>query len=86
MALDAEFVAVLRCPETHKPLRQMSVDELDEINKAVETGVLLYADGTPVTVALEDGLVTEDGATFYRVDDDIPVMLAEKGISAEEMF
>jgi uncharacterized protein YbaR (Trm112 family) len=29
---------------------------------------------------LEEGLITEDGATVYRIDENIPVMLIEMGI------
>jgi uncharacterized protein len=86
MALDAEFVAILRCPETHKPVRQLSVGELEKINRAVEKGALLHADGTSVEMALVDGLITEDNITVYRVDDDIPVMLAEKGIPTNDVL
>ena len=40
------------------------------------------AGGTPVERPLAAGLVTGDGATVYRVDDGIPVMLPGLGIAA----
>jgi uncharacterized protein YbaR (Trm112 family) len=34
---------------------------------------------------LQEGLITEDGQTIYRIDDGIPVMLIDKGIPANQL-
>jgi uncharacterized protein YbaR (Trm112 family) len=31
------------------------------------------------------GLVTRDGRTIYRIEDDIPVMLADEGIATAQI-
>jgi uncharacterized protein YbaR (Trm112 family) len=39
-------------------------------------------DGKKVDTPLDAGLITEDGETIYRIDDDIPIMLIDEGIPA----
>ena len=44
-----------------------------------------YYDGSDVDKPLQEGLVTEDGAVIYRIDDSIPVMLVEQGIPTDQL-
>jgi uncharacterized protein YbaR (Trm112 family) len=41
--------------------------------------------GQKVDTPLEEGLITEDRKTIYRIDDGIPIMLAEEGISTAQL-
>ena len=34
----------------------------------------------PVETPLQEGLITTDNETIYRIDDNIPVMLVDQGI------
>jgi uncharacterized protein YbaR (Trm112 family) len=81
MPLDKELIDILCCPVTKTPVRLLTKDEIDKLNDRIGSEQLRYADGELVDKALQEGLITEDGKTVYRVDDGIPVMLADKGIA-----
>ena len=51
-----------------------------KLNKAIESGEIAYVDGEPVASTLDEALLTDDGKVIYAVQDDIPVMLPERGI------
>lgn len=78
--MDTQLLDILVCPVTGAALRRLEADELDTLNARVEAGNARYVDGTTVEAGLDAGLITSDGRTVYRVDDDIPVMLPERGI------
>lgn len=80
MPVIQSLLEILCCPKTRQPLRQLSLDEIRQLNEKIASGKLSYADGNPVDKALTEALITEDGQTVYRVDDDIPIMLPEKAI------
>ena len=60
---------MLRCPRSGVRLRAASVDECAHARQ--------LADGE---VAWDAGLVGEDGACFYPIEDGIPVVVVERGI------
>lgn len=78
--MDSQLLDILVCPVTGAALRQLEASELDDLNERIAAGNAQYADNTPVEGRVEAGLITADGRTVYRVDDDIPVMLPEHGI------
>lgn len=78
--MDNQLLDILVCPVTGAALRRLASEELDELNGRIAAGNAQYADGTAVDSGVEVGLITADGRTVYRVDDDIPVMLPELGI------
>ena len=78
--MDKRLLEILRCPVTHAVLGQLPREGLERLNERIREGRVAYADGTTVESPLTEGLVTKDGATVYRVDDEIPVMLSERGI------
>jgi SAM-dependent methyltransferase len=53
----------------------MTAGELSELNGAVARGHARYASGAQVAEALEDGLATVDGASFYAVREGVPALL-----------
>lgn len=73
---------ILCCPATRSALRLASADEVDAVNAAIAAGALLDEGGHPVRQRLSSALVTMDAARVYRVDDDIPVLLADEAILA----
>jgi len=85
MPVSEQLLEILRCPRTKVPLRPLSADELQKVNELVTKGALKYYDGNPVDKPLEEGLITTDKATIYRVDESIPVMLIEMGIPADQI-
>jgi uncharacterized protein YbaR (Trm112 family) len=82
MPINEQLLEILRCPATKAPLRPLTSDEVTALNARIENEEVTYQDGSAVDKPLEEGLVTEDGATVYRIDENIPVMLIEMGIPA----
>ncbi len=84
MPISQELLQILCCPRTKTPVVMLGSERLARLNAAVEAGYLRYADGAAVEEPLEEGLVTTDGLTVYRIDDGIPVMLVEQAIPADQ--
>ena len=85
MAVSAELLKILCCPVTKEPVLELEEDRLAALNEAIASGAVKHADGTPVERPLAAGLATGDGATVYRVDDGIPVMLPGLGIATAQL-
>lgn len=84
--MDQRLLDILCCPVTKSPLRLLNADELAALNAAIaSTTAVLDNAGTAVTAAIPAGLVTRDGSTVYRVEDDIPVMLADQAIATAQV-
>lgn len=84
MPISEDLLLILCCPTTKTPVEMLGADRLSQLNAAIERGDVRYADGSPVERAVEEALVTTDGATVYRIDDSIPVMLADQAIAADQ--
>ena len=85
MPISEQLLEILCCPRTRTPVRMLDEALLGRLNAEQEAGRLLYADGTAVSEALAEGLVTTDGLTVYRIDDSIPVMLVERAIPTSQL-
>lgn len=79
--MDKRLLDILCCPTSHAPLRPLSAVELDAVNRAIEAGQLQDEGGRPCAGMFDEGLITRDGRTIYRIDDGIPVLLAEEAIA-----
>lgn len=84
MPVDGKLLDILCCPVSKTPLTILGQGKLDKLNSAIANGEALYVDGEQVTEALQEGLITEDGKVIYPVQDDIPVLLEEKGIGTTQ--
>ena len=80
MAISQDLLDILICPETHQPLTLADGEVLDRLNRRIREGALRNRGGDPVERELTAGLVREDGAVLYPIEDDIPVMLIEESI------
>ncbi|MFQ5670953.1 MAG: Trm112 family protein [Acidobacteriota bacterium] len=85
MPVDERLLQILCCPVTKTPVKILKGNKLRRLNEIIDKGSATYVDGTPVETPLEEGLITEDESTIYRVDDGIPVMLKEKGIQTSQL-
>ena len=83
MPVSQELLEILVCPETKQPVAPASDEVLQKINREIESGKLRNRGGEPVTTAVAEGLLREDGKILYVVDDGIPVMLIEESIELE---
>ncbi|MEO7062872.1 MAG: Trm112 family protein [Dokdonella sp.] len=83
--MDKRLLEILCCPVTKTPLRLLSEGELAALNDAIATLRVLNGAGANVVTGLAAGLITRDGKSIYRIDDDIPVMLADEAIAVAQM-
>ena len=83
--IDRELLEILCCPKTKVPVEMLSEDKLKAVNDRIGRGEVKTVDGSKVDKPLDAGLITEDGKTVYRIDDDIPIMLIDEGIPADQI-
>ncbi|SFM97334.1 Trm112 family protein [Dokdonella immobilis] len=83
--MDKHLLDILCCPLTKTPVRPARRDELEIVNRNVDAGIVQTVAGTPVSLPLSEALITRDGKTIYRIEDDIPVMLADEAISTLQL-
>ncbi len=83
--IDRELLEILCCPKTKVPVEMLSEDKLKALNDRIGRGEVKTVDGSKVDEPLDAGLITEDGKTVYRIDDDIPIMLIDEGIPADQI-
>jgi uncharacterized protein YbaR (Trm112 family) len=79
--MDRKLLDILCCPTSKQPLALLNAAELASINRAIAAGGLCRADGQAQSAPLAEGLITRDHKTVYRIDDGIPVLLAEEAIA-----
>ena len=79
--MDRKLLDILCCPVTKQPLALLDKAELAALNEAINAGGLLRADGSTQSEAISEGLITRDHQTLYRIDDGIPVLLADEAIA-----
>ncbi|MBN8736831.1 MAG: hypothetical protein J0H27_11250 [Xanthomonadales bacterium] len=83
--MDKRLLDILCDPVTKTPVRLLRRDELDALNRAITAGGVDTVSGRKVSAPLSSGLVTTDRKVVYRIEDDIPVMLAEEGIGTLQL-
>ncbi|MGI9247368.1 MAG: Trm112 family protein [Woeseiaceae bacterium] len=83
--MDKRLLTILRCPVTHKGLSVLKKDKLARINAAIQAGDLVNHEGSRLSEALVEALVTDDGKRLYPVADGIPVLLEGESISMEQL-
>jgi len=84
MPVNGKLLEILCCPVSKTPLTVLGRQKLEKLNKAIENGEALYVGGEKVTQPLQEGVITEDGKVIYPVQDDIPILLEEKGIGTTQ--
>ena len=84
MPVDGKLLEILCCPVSKTPLIVLGQEKLDRLNNSISSDEALYIDGEKVTQPLQEGLITQDGKVIYPVQDDIPVLLEEKGIGTTQ--
>ncbi len=78
--MNAELLAILRCPETRQTLAVAEPALVERLNVQVTAGALRNAAGQPVTTRLDGGLVRADGKALYPVRNNVPVLLVDEAI------
>lgn len=85
MSIDGKLLEILCCPVSKSPLSRLERSRLDKLNRAIAAGEVDRIDGTAVTEALREALITADRKVIYPVLDDIPVLLSERGIGTTQL-
>ena len=83
--MDRKLLDILCCPSTRQPLALLDAQALDALNRAIATDGVKSADDSMQAEALREALITRDRKTVYRVDDGIPVLLAEEAIATAQV-
>ena len=83
--MDRKLLDILCCPTTRQSLALLDSQGLDALNRAIGAGNVQRADNTVQTEPLREALLTRDRKIVYRVDDGIPVLLAEEGIATSQV-
>jgi uncharacterized protein YbaR (Trm112 family) len=85
MPISPDLLEILCCPRTKVPVVMLPEDRRALLNQRIEQRQVKYFGGETVDKPLTEGLITEDGQTIYRIDDDIPVMLVDQGSPTEQL-
>lgn len=83
--MDRKLLDILVCPATRQSLSLLDKAGLDALNRAIDAGGIKRADDSVQSEALREALVTRDRKLVYRIDDGIPVLLAEEGIATAQV-
>ncbi len=83
--MDRKLLDILCCPTSKQPLALLNRTELDAINQAIAAGDVQRADGGRQAEPLREGLITHDRRTVYRIDDGIPVLLADEALATQQI-
>jgi uncharacterized protein YbaR (Trm112 family) len=83
--MDRKLLDILACPATRQPLALLDRAGLESLNRAIDAGGVRRVDDSAQAEPLREALVTRDHKLVYRVDDGIPVLLAEEAIATGQV-
>ena len=83
--MDRKLLDILACPATRQPLALLEREGLEAMNRAIATGSVRRRDDAAQAGPLREALVTRDRKLVYRVDDGIPVLLADEAIGTAQV-
>jgi uncharacterized protein YbaR (Trm112 family) len=83
--MDKRLLDILCDPVTKTPLKLLSKPQLDALNGAIRGGAVQSTAGRTIADELSAGLIGVDGKVVYRIDDGIPILLADEGIGTTQL-
>lgn len=83
--MDRKLLDLLVCPVSRQSLALLDSSGLQALNQAIAAGGLARDDGSIQAEPLREALVTRDRKRVYRIDDGIPVLLAEEAIATAQV-
>jgi len=83
--MDRKLLDLLVSPDTRQSLSLLDSAGLEALNRAIAGGGVVKADGSALAQPLREALVTRDRKQLFRVDDGIPVLLAEEAIDSTQI-
>lgn len=82
MALSAELLKVLVCPENKQSLSLAPTEVVECFNAKMRAGEIYTRSEKKLEQAVSDLLVREDGKVLYQVLDHIPILLIDEAVDA----
>ncbi|GAB2621640.1 Trm112 family protein [Novilysobacter erysipheiresistens] len=83
--MDRKLLDLLVCPASRQSLALLDSRGLQALNQAIAAGGVVRDDGSAQPEPLREALVTRDRKRVYRIDDGIPVLLAEEAIATAQV-
>ncbi len=83
--MDRKLLDLLVSPDTRQPLAQLESAGLEALNRAIAAGGVTRADDSAQDQPLREALITRDRKQVFRVEDGIPVLLAEEAIATAQI-
>jgi uncharacterized protein YbaR (Trm112 family) len=83
--MDKRLLDILCDPLSKTPLKLLTKSQLDVLNRAIRANEIQTTDGRTVSGDVTSGLITIDGKVIYRIDDGIPVLLADEAIGTTQL-
>ena len=85
--MDRKLLDLLVCPSTRQSLALLDNRGLQALNQAIGGGGggVIRGDGSAQAEPVREALVTRDRKLVYRIDDGIPVLLAEEAIATAQV-
>jgi uncharacterized protein YbaR (Trm112 family) len=83
--MDKRLLDILCDPLSKTPLKLLTKSQLDVLNRAIRANEIQTTDGRQVSGDVASGLITIDGKVIYRIDDGIPVLLADEAIGTTQL-
>jgi uncharacterized protein YbaR (Trm112 family) len=83
--MDKRLLDILCDPISKTSLKTLSRPQLDALNSAIRANEVQTVDGRSVGAELAAGLISVDGKVVYRIDDGIPILLADEGIGTAQL-
>ncbi len=74
------LLKILRCPETHQPLRPAAAPLIETLNQQITAGQLCNHAGAIVALKIDAGLVREDAKLLYPIRNQLPILLVDEAI------
>ncbi|MGQ4583778.1 Trm112 family protein [Lysobacter sp. F60174L2] len=83
--MDRKLLDLLVCPTSRQSLALLDSRGLQALNQAIAAGGVVRDDGSAQAEPLREALLTRDRKRIYRIDDGIPVLLAEEAIATAQV-
>jgi len=82
--IDADVLALMRCPVTQTPLHRGSAELLQGLNEAIEAQTLTNRIGQTVSGAMDGVLVNESGEIALSIRSGIIQLIADESVAIPE--
>ena len=85
MVIDPDFLQLLACPATRRPLRELTAADLAALNARIARGGVRNRGGASVAEALQAGLQPDGERVVYPIQDGIPILLTTEAIALDDV-